>query len=56
MMFDIIGRRTGTLVNQTQNAGYYSVPLEVSDLPYGVYFLRMQAGDYNKTIKLVKVR
>jgi hypothetical protein len=56
VMFDITGRRVRTLIDETQKAGYYSVPMRSSDLPYGVYFLRMQAGDYKKTLKLVKVR
>jgi len=55
-MFDITGRRVETLINKKQKAGYYSVSLDSSVFPRGIYFLRMTAGDYMKTTKLVKVR
>jgi len=56
MFFDILGRKAETLVNGKKKAGYYSVPLKSSTLPHGIYFLRMEAGDYQKTLKLVKVK
>jgi len=56
MFFDILGRKAETLVDKTQKAGYYSVPLKSSTLPHGIYFLRMEAGGYQKTLKLVKVK
>ncbi len=56
VLFDIMGRKVKTVVDGKQKAGYYSVPLRTSNVPHGIYFLRMQAGDYNKTFKLVKVR
>jgi hypothetical protein len=55
-MFDITGRRVKTLLDKKQKAGYYSVSLDSSVFPRGIYFLRMTAGDYMKTTKLVKVR
>ena len=56
MFFDVLGRKAKTLVDKTQKAGYYSVPIESSALPQGVYFLRMEAGNYRKSVKLVKLR
>jgi hypothetical protein len=56
MFFDVLGRRARTLVDETQKTGYYSVPIKSTALPRGVYFLRMEAGDYRRTVKLVKLR
>jgi hypothetical protein len=47
------GRQVYTLSRQTLKAGYYSIPiagLKRSVSP-GVYFWRMQAGPFNKTVK-----
>ncbi len=56
MFFDVLGRKAKTFVDETQKAGYYSVPIKSAEFPGGVYFLRMEAGDYKKTLKLVKLR
>jgi hypothetical protein len=56
MFFDILGRKARTLVDKTQKAGYYSTSVRATELPQGIYFLRMEAGEYRKTVKLVKVR
>ncbi|MBN1694388.1 T9SS type A sorting domain-containing protein [candidate division WOR-3 bacterium] len=56
MFFDILGRKAKTLVDETKKAGYYSASVRSTELPQGIYFLRMKAGDYRKTLKLVKVR
>ena len=56
LFFDILGRKAKTLVDEKKKAGYYSVSVRSAELPKGVYFLRMRAGDYHKTVKLVKLK
>ncbi len=55
VLYDVVGRMINVLLNDIQEKGYYSVPLDVDGMPQGVYFLRMRAGEYQKTIKLVKL-
>ena len=55
-IFDINGREITTLVNQSQNEGYQSVQFNASDLPGGVYFYRLEAGNYNDIKKLILLK
>jgi photosystem II stability/assembly factor-like uncharacterized protein len=52
-IFDILGREVETLVNERQSIGDHSVQFNASNLPSGVYFYRIQAGNYNQTKKLL---
>ncbi|MDK9700297.1 MAG: T9SS type A sorting domain-containing protein, partial [bacterium] len=55
-LFDITGREVATLVNQRQPTGSYRVTLDGEHLSSGTYFVRMQAGDFVKTQKMVLLR
>ncbi|MGA2622979.1 MAG: T9SS type A sorting domain-containing protein [Bacteroidota bacterium] len=44
-LYDLLGREVRTLVNGEQEPGNYSRILDASDLPSGVYFYRLQAGN-----------
>jgi hypothetical protein len=54
-LFDLTGRNIAALVNGIQPAGRYSYSLLTThySLARGVYFLKMSAGDYHGTRKLV---
>ena len=50
-IFDITGREISTLVNETQEAGYYTVQFNASEFASGTYFYRMTTeGDQNNFI------
>jgi hypothetical protein len=55
-VFDVLGREIETLVDQHQNAGQHSVPFDASNLPSGVYFYRLQAGNYSAIKKLLLLK
>lgn len=55
-VYDMLGRDVRTLVEQKQMAGEYEVEFEARELPSGVYFYRMQAGDFVETKKLMLLR
>lgn len=55
-VFDVNGREISTLVNEKQSAGTYEANFDASDLSSGVYFYRITAGDYEKTIRMVLVK
>ncbi len=52
-VYDVLGRRTATLVNDVQPAGTYAVEWNASGLPSGVYYCRMTAGSNVSTITMV---
>jgi hypothetical protein len=43
-VFNLLGQRVATLVDETRRVGYHSVQFNASELPTGLYFYRMQAG------------
>lgn len=54
-LHDVLGRRMRTVVNG-EKEGRQSVQLDVSDLPSGVYFLRLKTEDSMDTRRLSVVR
>jgi len=46
-IYDILGRRVETLARQSQPAGSHSIVWHTEDLPSGVYFYKLQAGDFS---------
>lgn len=58
---DIRGRLVSQITDESRPAGSHSVPWDGSDdygktLPGGIYFVRMQAGTYASTAKVVLAR
>jgi hypothetical protein len=54
-LFDITGRRLGTLLDDERPAGFHVVPLDLSRLPAGIYFYEFRAGSFVEVRKLVVV-
>ncbi len=55
-VYDVLGREVATLVNGRQIAGSYRFDLNMSKYASGVYFLRMDAGSYVKTQKMMLLK
>ncbi len=53
---DILGRQIKVLVSTTQPAGHHDLSLDAAGLPSGIYFYRLQAGDYVETKRMVVVK
>jgi subtilisin family serine protease len=52
-IYDLYGREVKTLVEEMRPPGEYSVRADVSDLPAGVYIIRLQAGERSTSTKLL---
>jgi len=52
-IFDINGRKVATLINESMQVGYHSVNWDASHVSSGIYFYRLQAGDFIDTKKMV---
>ncbi len=57
-VFDLLGKEVATLVNEKQNAGSYAVDFNSSEfnLPSGIYFYTLNAGEFKETKKMVLVK
>ncbi len=55
-IYDIHGRLVTTLVEGKTNAGFQSVVWDGSNVPSGIYFCRMEAVGYSRSVKMVLVR
>jgi hypothetical protein len=52
-VFDILGREVRTLISEVQDAGFKSVELDASGLSSGVYFYKIQAGNFSASRKML---
>jgi hypothetical protein len=55
-VYDVLGREVVMLVQDEKDAGVHEVRFDGSNLASGVYFYRLQAGDFVRTNKLVILR
>ncbi len=57
-IYNVIGQEVKTLVNEFKNAGRYTIIWDGRDnagkiMPSGIYFYRITAGNFSKTLKMV---
>jgi hypothetical protein len=55
-VFDMLGREVAVLVDRTKETGYHEVQFEGRGLSSGVYFYRLQAGDFVATKRLLLLK
>ena len=55
-VFDILGNKIETLVNEEKPAGSYEVEFDAVELPSGIYFYRLQSGSFVETKKMVLMK
>jgi hypothetical protein len=56
VVYDILGREVSTLVNEQKPAGRYDIDFNTTGLTSGVYFYRMQVGDFTGIKKMVLLK
>ena len=56
IVYDILGRQVAELINTDKQAGYYQAVWNGSHNASGLYFVKMTAGNYISTQKLMLVK
>jgi hypothetical protein len=55
-IYNLLGKEVATLVNGTKGMGNYSVEWNASQCASGMYFYKLQAGNYTATKKLILLK
>jgi hypothetical protein len=55
-VYDVLGREVVVLLDETRQVGSHAVSFDVSNLPSGVYFYRLQAGNSGETKNMMLMR
>jgi hypothetical protein len=55
-VFNALGQKVTTLVNEFQQSGKYSVNFDASGLPSGVYFYEIQSGSFSAVQKMMLLK
>ncbi len=55
-VFDALGNEIETLLNEEKPAGSYALNWNAASLPSGVYFYKMQAGNFVQTKKMILLK
>jgi len=55
-LFDATGREVVRLIDQTLESGRHNVTLQASELPSGIYILRIVSGNHRASVKAVLIR
>jgi photosystem II stability/assembly factor-like uncharacterized protein len=55
-IYDLLGREVVKLIDEEKPAGEYETKWNASSYPSGVYFIKMQAGEFSETRKVVLVK
>ena len=55
-VYNLIGEEIASLINEEKGMGSYEVEFDALALPSGIYYYRLQSGDYIETKKMVLLR
>lgn len=55
-VYDMLGNEIAVLLNEEKPAGIYELTWNASDLPSGVYFYQLKAGNFIKTKKMILLK
>jgi hypothetical protein len=55
-LYNLVGQRVATLVDERKPAGTHSIRLDASNLASGVYIYRLQAGNYSSVKKMILLK
>jgi len=55
-VYDILGRELERILNQHMDAGTHNLQWDASNVPTGIYFVKMVSGDFSQTRKMVLLK
>ncbi|MBK6538558.1 MAG: T9SS type A sorting domain-containing protein [Ignavibacteria bacterium] len=55
-VYDVLGKEVMTLVNEQMSAGSYAVDFNAANLSSGVYFFRMESGEFMDIKRMMLIK
>jgi aminopeptidase N len=55
-IYDVLGNEIATLINKEMQAGSYEVEFDASNLPSGIYYYTLNAGEFTQTRKMILLK
>lgn len=55
-IYDLLGREVATLINEEKDQGYHKIIFDGFHLKSGIYFYKIQTGDYIETKKALLLK
>ena len=55
-IYDLLGRETAILIDEYKQAGEYAIAWNAGEISSGLYFYRIQAGDYKETQNMILLK
>jgi hypothetical protein len=55
-LYNTLGQKVRTLVDEVKPAGAYTVEVQANNLPSGIYFYRINAGDFRQVRKMLLMK
>ncbi|MCX6168333.1 MAG: T9SS type A sorting domain-containing protein [Ignavibacteriales bacterium] len=55
-VFDLLGNKIATLVNDFRSPGSYTVDFDGENIPSGIYFYRIQVNEYTEAKKMILIK
>jgi hypothetical protein len=55
-IYNNLGQKIASLINKRQNAGYYQVEWDATNFASGIYYYRIQAGEFHDVKKMILIK
>jgi len=56
IVYDALGKEVSILANQNLKAGSYKIDWDATNYPSGIYFYKIEAGDFSSTKKMILIK
>jgi len=55
-VYNLLGEIVSTLINQNQEAGFYNVEFDASNIQSGIYFYKLESGNQVQTKQMMLIK
>jgi hypothetical protein len=55
-IYDVLGKEVANIINENLKSGTYEIPFNAGQLSSGIYFYKLQSGDFSDIKKMVVIK